>query len=111
MSLAEFETQLLALPEADRIHLVDVLWESLVSGDVKERTQKWAREAEGRLSAVQSGQLPLVESEQVFQEQHALTAEDTANSIGGCSTFVQPLQCLLTIQLNSSRNSQGIVST
>jgi putative addiction module component (TIGR02574 family) len=67
VSLADFESQLLSLPEADRIHLVEVLWESLASEDLRERTRQWAAEAERRLDAVQSGQLPLVDAGQVFQ--------------------------------------------
>lgn len=71
MSLADFESQLLALPEADRIHLVDVLWESLVPGAVKERMHKWTTESEDRLSAVEAGQLPLIDAGQMFRELRA----------------------------------------
>ena len=68
MSLAEFENQLLSLPESDRLHLVEVLWESLLPEGVRERSRQWADEAERRLDAVQSGRLPLVDAERVFQE-------------------------------------------
>lgn len=68
MSLAEFESQLLSLPESDRLHLVEVLWESLLPERVWERSRKWADEAERRLDAVQSGRLPLVGADQVLQE-------------------------------------------
>jgi putative addiction module component (TIGR02574 family) len=68
VSLAEFESQLLSLPESDRLHLVEVLWESLLPEGVQERSRKWADEAERRLNAVQSGRLPLIDADQVFQE-------------------------------------------
>ena len=68
MSLADFEHQLLSLPETDRIHLVEVLWESLLPEDVQERTRRWAAEAERRVDAVQAGQLPLVDAGQALQE-------------------------------------------
>jgi putative addiction module component (TIGR02574 family) len=68
VSLAEFENQLLSLPESDRLHLVEVLWDSLLPEGVHERSRKWADEAERRLDAVQSGRLPLVDADQVFQE-------------------------------------------
>lgn len=71
MSLADFENQLLSLPETDRIHLVEVLWESLLPEDVQERSRRWAAEAERRVDAVEEGQLPLVAAEQVFQELRA----------------------------------------
>lgn len=71
MSLADFENQLLSLPETDRIHLVEVLWESLLPEDVQERSRRWAAEAERRVDAVEEGQLPLVAAEQAFQELRA----------------------------------------
>src|SRR5688500_12619257 len=50
-------------------------------------------------------------TQQVLQVQHTLKAQDTTNSIGGLSSFVQPIQCSLAIQLNGCRDSQGIVRT
>jgi putative addiction module component (TIGR02574 family) len=71
VSFVEFESQFLSLPEADRIHLVEVLWESLLSAQVHERCRTWAAEAERRYDAVQTGQLPFVDADQVFQELRA----------------------------------------
>jgi len=73
VSLADFESQLLSLSESDRIHLVELLWDSLASADVQERTRRWAAEAERRWEAVQSGQLLLADADQVFQELRAKT--------------------------------------
>src|SRR5690606_14040031 len=50
-------------------------------------------------------------TKEVFQVQYTFETQDTTNGIGRSSSFTQPFQCLLTIKLNSSRNSQGIVST
>jgi putative addiction module component (TIGR02574 family) len=71
VSLADFEHQLLSLPETDRIHLVEVLWESLLPDDVHERTKRWAVEAERRVDAVRAGELPLVDAGQALQELQA----------------------------------------
>ena len=68
MSLASFEHQLLSLPESDRIHLIKVLWESLVTDDARQRARKWGAESERRLDAVESGQLPLLDADEVFEE-------------------------------------------
>ena len=50
-------------------------------------------------------------AEEVLQIQYALEAEDTTNRIGRGCALAQPLECLLTIKLNSSRNGQWIVRT
>ena len=68
MLRTELENQVLALPEEDRVRLVELLWKSLVPSDVQERADKWAEESERRLNAIQSGQLPLVDAATVFQE-------------------------------------------
>src|SRR5882672_9045134 len=52
-------------------------------------------------------QAQLHTAKQVFEIQYSFKAENTANSISRCSTFVQPIQSSLAIQLNCSRNSQG----
>jgi putative addiction module component (TIGR02574 family) len=68
MSSSSIEEQLLSLSESDRIHLIEVLWESLVSDDIRDRTGKWVDESERRLDAVASGDLSLVDADQVFRE-------------------------------------------
>jgi len=43
-------------------------------------------------------------TQQVFQVQHAFERKDTTHGIGGLSTFVQPIQCSLAVELNSRGN-------
>ena len=50
-------------------------------------------------------------TQQMFQVQYTFKTQDTANGVGGLSTFVQPIQCSLPVQLNGSWHSQRIVST
>lgn len=68
MTLADFESQLLSLPESDRIHLVEVLWDSLASKDVRERNQRWTTEAERRREAVEAGHITLIDADLVIRQ-------------------------------------------
>ena len=74
MSLAEFERKALSLSERDRLQLIEVLWNSLESSDSRKRSRKWEEEAERRLDAVDSGQLPTVSASEVFRELRGLTS-------------------------------------
>jgi putative addiction module component (TIGR02574 family) len=58
----------LALPEEDRVRLVELLWESLTPRNVQARAEKWPAESERRLDAVQAGRLPSIDAAKVFQE-------------------------------------------
>lgn len=68
MTRTELETKVLALPEEDRVRLVELLWESLTPPDMQTRSKRWAAESERRLDAVQAGQLPSIDAAKVFQE-------------------------------------------
>lgn len=68
MTHANLEDQLLSLPESDRIHMLEILWDSLLPGEATDRIQKWCAESERRLDGAESGQLPLVDGEEVFRE-------------------------------------------
>ena len=68
MIRTELETEVLALPEEDRVRLVELLWESLTPRDVQTRAESWAAESERRLDAVAAGRLPSIEAAQVFEQ-------------------------------------------
>ena len=68
MSLADFEEKVLSLPERDRLRLIELLWNSLEPSDSRQRSQKWAEEAERRVDAVDSGLLPTIGADEVFRE-------------------------------------------
>lgn len=59
--------QALKLPASDRAALVENLILSLDKPDPSLDAQ-WLKEAEDRLAAYQSGELPAVDAEQVFSE-------------------------------------------
>ena len=64
----ELETEVLALPESDRVRLVELLWESLIPHDARGRAENWAAESERRLDAVRAGLMPSIDAAKVFQE-------------------------------------------
>jgi len=47
----------------------------------------------------------------MLQEQYPFVRKDPANSVSRLCTVVQPFQCFLTVNLNSSRNSEWVVSS
>ena len=47
----------------------------------------------------------------MFEIEHPFVGKDAANGIRRLSALVQPIERLLAVELNRSRNSQGIVRT
>ncbi len=56
-------------------------------------------------------QTQLHATEQVFQVQYAFERQDSTNSVGGLSTFLQPAERFLRVDVNRSRYGQRVVST
>ena len=56
------------MPETDRIHMLELLWDSLLPAEAKDRISKWEDEAERRLDGIDSGELKLIDSEEVFRQ-------------------------------------------
>lgn len=71
MALANVERDVLSLPEADRIYLLEVLWQSLWPKDSVNHMEKWMAEGERRLDEINAGTMPLVDSKQVFDDMRA----------------------------------------
>ena len=68
MTRTELETEVLALPEKDRVRLVELLWESLTPRDVQVRTESWVAESERRLDAAREERLPSIDGAKLFRE-------------------------------------------
>ena len=58
----------LSLPAKERAKLIDLLWDSLSSPEVKSREAAWAKESERRIDAFESGKLPARDAASVFSE-------------------------------------------
>ena len=68
MSLAEIQIEIQKLKPAERASLIDILWESLDEGYVKEIESKWAAESEDRIDAFERGELQAVDGPSAMQE-------------------------------------------
>lgn len=66
MSAAAIQSELLNLPIAERVRLIDVLWDSLSAPELKSREAVWAAESERRIDAYESGSLKAREAKDVF---------------------------------------------
>ena len=68
MSLTSIQQEIARLSSAERVMLIDILWESLDEARVKEIEAKWAAESEERIDAVDRGELPTVDGPSALQE-------------------------------------------
>ncbi len=68
MSVATIQNEILGLPATERAKLIDVLWDSLASPEVKAREAAWAEESERRIDAFEAGQLKARDAQSVFSD-------------------------------------------
>jgi len=66
MSVTAIQNEMLELPAADRALLIDVLWNSISSPEIKSRESAWAAESERRIDAFDSGKLTARDAADVF---------------------------------------------
>jgi putative addiction module component (TIGR02574 family) len=68
MSLASIQDEIEKLEPAERVSLIDLLWDSLDEKRVKEVEAKWAAESEDRIDAFERGELPAVDGPTALRE-------------------------------------------
>lgn len=68
MSPIDIEQQVLSLPESERIRLIDVLWNSLLTDADRDRMHRWIAESERRLDAIDAGKMKTYDADEVFRE-------------------------------------------
>lgn len=66
MSTATIQDEVLGLPARERAKLIDVLWDSLSSPEMKLREAAWAEESERRIDAFEAGALKARDAQAVF---------------------------------------------
>jgi len=66
MSTTAIQDEVLRLPAPQRAQLIDRLWASLSSAEVKAREAAWAQESERRIDALEAGQLQARDAQSVF---------------------------------------------
>jgi len=68
MSVVTIQDEVLSLSPRERAELIDVLWESLSSPEMKLREVAWARESERRIDAFEAGELKARDAQPVFSD-------------------------------------------
>jgi putative addiction module component (TIGR02574 family) len=68
MSAAAIQDAILGLPATERVKLIDVLWESLSSTELKSREAAWAKESERRIDAFEAGKLKARDAQSVLSD-------------------------------------------
>lgn len=68
MSVNAIRDEVLSLPAQERAKLIDELWESLASEQMKMREALWAEESERRIDALDSGQLQARDAQSVLTD-------------------------------------------
>lgn len=68
MSLTSIQEEIARLTSAERVTLIDILWESLDEGRVQEIEGKWAAESEERIDAVDRGELQTIDGPSALQD-------------------------------------------
>jgi putative addiction module component (TIGR02574 family) len=68
MSAASVKTEALNLSAAERARLIDTLWDSLSTPEMKSREAAWATESERRIDAFEAGNLKARKADDVFSE-------------------------------------------
>jgi putative addiction module component (TIGR02574 family) len=68
MSLTSIQEEIAHLSSAERAMLIDILWESLDEGRIREIEAKWAAESEERIDAVGRGELQTIDGPSALRE-------------------------------------------
>jgi len=68
MTLAKVQEGAMELSAAERVELLDWLWDGLQPRGVLELQERWAAEAEERIDAVDRGDLPTVDGPTALEE-------------------------------------------
>ena len=68
MSLTSIQEEIAHLSSAERAMLMDILWESLDEGRIREIEAKWAAESEERIDAVDRGELQTIDGPSALRE-------------------------------------------
>jgi putative addiction module component (TIGR02574 family) len=68
MTAAAVKNEALNLPPAERAKLIDALWDSLATSEMKAREAAWARESERRIDAYHAGKLTARDAKTVMSE-------------------------------------------
>ena len=68
MNVAAIQDEILGLPAPERAKLMDALWSSISSPDLKKREAAWAAESEQRIDAFDAGKITARDASEVLAD-------------------------------------------
>ena len=68
MSVTAIQNEILGLPAAERVRLIDLLWNSISLPEHQTRETAWAAESERRIDAYDNGKLSARDAAEVFAD-------------------------------------------
>ena len=68
MSVTAIQNEILGLPAAERVRLIDLLWNSISLPEQQTRETAWAAESERRIDAYDNGKLSARDAAEVFAD-------------------------------------------
>ena len=68
MSVTAIQNEILGLPAAERVRLIDLLWNSISLPEQQTRETAWAAESERRIDAFDAGKLTARDATEVFAD-------------------------------------------
>jgi len=68
MSVTAIQDEILGLPVAERVRLIDTLWDSISAPEQHAREAAWAAESERRIDAYEAGKLTARDAAEVFAD-------------------------------------------
>ena len=68
MSVTAIQSEILGLPAAERVRLIDLLWNSISAPEQQARETAWAAESERRIDAYDNGKLKARDAAEVFAD-------------------------------------------
>ena len=68
MSVTAIQEEILGLPAAERVRLIDLLWNSISETQQQARESSWAAESERRIDAYEAGKLSARNADEVLAD-------------------------------------------
>ena len=68
MSVTAIQNEILGLPAAERVRLIDLLWNSISLPEHQTHETAWAAESERRIDAYDNGKLSARDAAEVFAD-------------------------------------------
>jgi Putative addiction module component len=85
MSLTSIQEEIIRLSSIERAMLIDILWESLDEGRIKEIEAKWAAESEEQIDTVDRGELQTIDGPSALRDFRSFPRNDAISVYVRCA--------------------------